>query len=294
MGLSSSIPLMTFYAIIQAIKHWSRYLAYKEFVLNTDHEALKYINSQSYLNKSHAIWVAYLQQFTFSLRHKSGVLNKVADGLSRRSTLLIEMKSEIVGFDEFCTFYARDSYFFNIFYALQREDSTAYPSYMIRDGFLFHGLKLCVPSCSLRAHLLVEHHKMGHFGKDKTFGLLQDAYYWLGMAKDMQNHVKRCQICQRSKGTATNAGLYLPLLVSDAPWRCISMDFVLGLPPTQRRSDSIMVVVDRFSKMAHFIPCKKTMDATNIANLFFKEVYKLHGVPTSIVSDRDAKFLAYF
>ncbi|XP_028071101.1 uncharacterized protein LOC114273497 [Camellia sinensis] len=132
---------LEFYAIIQAIKHWSYYLAYKEFVLNTDHEALKYIISQSHLNKRHGKWVAYLQQFTFSLRHKLGVLNKV--WLSRRTTLLIEMKNDVVGFDEFRTFYASDPYFSKIFDALQMEDRMAYPSYMIRDGFLFHGLKLC-------------------------------------------------------------------------------------------------------------------------------------------------------
>ena len=150
---------------------------------------------------------------------------------------------------------------------------------------------------SVRLLLMQESHGgglTGHFGQKKTYELLGDHFYWPKMRRDVTTFVERCITCHKAKSKLNPHGLYTPLPVPNIPWEDISMDFILGLPRTQRGKDSIFVVVDRFSKMAHFIPCNKSDDASHVTNLFFREIVSLHGMPRTIVSDRDAKFVSYF
>ena len=111
---------------------------------------------------------------------------------------------------------------------------------------------------------------MGHFGVKKTEDVLATHFFWPKMRRDVERFVARCTTCQKAKSRLNPHGLYMPLPVPSVPWEDISMDFVLGLPRTKKGRDSIFVVVDRFSKMAHFIPCHKSDDAANVADLFFR------------------------
>jgi hypothetical protein len=134
----------------------------------------------------------------------------------------------------------------------------------------------------------------GHFGRDKTFEIVNTKFFWPNIRRDVNIFVVVCIFFQTPKGGQQNTGMYMTLPVPKEPSIDISMDFVLGLPHSQRGHDSVFVVVDRFSKMAHFLPCKKTNDASQITQLFFKEIVRLHGLPKTITSDRNTKFLDHF
>ena len=130
-------------------------------------------------------------------------------------------------------------------------------------------------------------------GRDKIIALVEERYYWPHLKRDVEKFIKHCSTCQIAKGHAQNTSLYTLLPILEAPWEDLSMDFILRLPRTQRGTNSILVVVDRFSKMVRFIPCKKTSDARNIAQLFFQEVFAYMDY-LRLLSLIDSKFLSYF
>ncbi|WVZ98177.1 hypothetical protein U9M48_043646 [Paspalum notatum var. saurae] len=234
--LNYSVYDKELYALVRVLETWQHYLWPKEFVIHSDHEALKYLKGQAKLNRRHAKWVEFIETFPYIVKYKKGKDNVVADALSRKIVLLNQLE--------------------------------------VKES---HGGGLT-----------------GHFGQKKTYELLGDHFYWPKMRRDVIRFVERCITCHKAKSKLNPHGLYTPLPAPKIPWEDISMDFVLGLPRTQRGKDSIFVVVDRFSKMAHFIPCNKSDNASHVANLFFREIMKLHGVPKTIVSDRDVKFVSYF
>jgi hypothetical protein len=134
-----------------------------------------------------------------------------------------------------------------------------------------------------------------HPGETKMYQDLKKTYWWKRMKVDVAKYVSSCGVCQRVKAEHKRpAGLLQSLEVPEWPWDDIAMDFVVGLPRTRRGKDAVWVVVDRLSKVAHFIPIRTTDSASDLAPIYIREVVRLHGVPKTITSDRDAKFVSKF
>ena len=155
-----------------------------------------------------------------------------------------------------------------------------------------------VPSCeTLRGSIFHRLHcscSVGHSGRDVTHQRDKSLLYWKGMSKDIHKFIRECQVCQQCKyDIAAYPGLILPLPIPEAIWTDISLDFIDGLPLSFGKS-MILVVVDRLTKAAHFIALAHPYLASSVAQSFLDKIFKLHGFPRSIVSDRDAVFLSEF
>ena len=146
---------------------------------------------------------------------------------------------------------------------------------------------MCIPQGALRELLVRKAHRAalaGHFGQNKTIDILKELFCFPEMGSDVHKVVSACSINHKTK-SQFHQGLYSSLPVPIQLWDNVSMDFIATLPRTQRGKDAITPVVERFSKMAHFVSCHKTDDASYIAKLYFKKIIRLHEVlkPSSCI-----------
>jgi len=171
---------------------------------------------------------------------------------------------------------------------------------VLKDGLLWNaqGL-LLIPPGPLRQQLITEAHVpvySGHGGVAKTMHQLRLAgVHWPGLKSDVKSFVAACDSCQRNKtSTQAPAGTLQPLAIPVERWDTISMDLITDLPVTLGRNDSVIVFVDKLSKMVELVPCKKTIDAAGFAEVFVRSIVMRYGVPVVIISDRDPRFTAVF
>lgn len=290
-------------AIVHAIKVWRHYLDAQAFIVHTDHSPLTYLQSQPKLSKRQARWLEVLQEFKFEIKYKAGKDNVVADALSRATH---QLENQAMMTHQLETDLAA-----RVFAAYEVDDlckklidDTNRPSNVRWDGqklwkHIGGSWKWWIPEDEgLRNEVLKECHNTsiaGHLGRNKTKSRVQHRYYWPKLTSDVQVYVGQCIQCQRNKASHQKPmGKLQPLPRPDERWIEVSMDFVGPLPKTSNGADYLLVIVDRYSKMIHLIPTSQRVTAIEVANLYFQHVFKLHGLPEQIVSDRDSRFISHF
>ena len=167
------------------------------------------------------------------------------------------------------------------------------------DGMIVKGQRMCVPEYGeLKREIMEEAHSSAyamHPGSTKMYKTLKEHYWWNGMKKEIASFVSRCLTCQQVKAEHQKpAGKIQLLPIPVWKWEKITMNFVISLLRTQRQHDAIWVIVDRLTKSAHFLPINVEDSLEKLAQLYVDEIVRLHGVPVSIVSDRDPRFTSRF
>ncbi|GJP62218.1 hypothetical protein CLOP_g19306 [Closterium sp. NIES-67] len=254
-------------AIVHAFKIWRCYLTGADVTVRTDHKSLQYLRAQPNLNPRQIRWLDFFESnFHYTITYKRGA-NNIADALTRPTAHTDAILQHTT---------ATGQYF-------NKRDTS----------------RIWVPGYDLTRTLLIqESHNnptSGHFGVDKTLKTLQRYYYWPNMADDVRKYVSSCTACQIMNSSHQRAaGLLQPLDPPERPWQYITMDYVTGLPAGPSGNDAILVIVDRLTKMAHFIACQQTITAEQTAQMFIANVIRLHGLPTAIILDRGPKFTSNF
>ncbi|WVZ67898.1 hypothetical protein U9M48_016915, partial [Paspalum notatum var. saurae] len=274
-------------AILIAIQHW--------------HKSLVQLSEQ----RLHTPWqqkvFTKLLGLQYKIVYKKGVDNRVADALSRHleAPLTCAALSSVTPqwISPVQTGYSQDPETMDIMSKMSI-DPQAIPGFELSNGLLKFQKRVWIGNNpELQQQLITACHSSalgGHSGIPVTYRRMKQMFAWKGMKWTVQDYVRTCPVCQQAKPDRTKLpGLLAPLPVPTNAWQVISMDFVERLPLTSH-ANCIMVIVDSFTKYAHFLPLRHPFTATSVAQLFLDNIYKLHGLPVSIISDRDRVFTSKF
>nr|GEW13498.1 Ty3/gypsy retrotransposon protein [Tanacetum cinerariifolium] len=296
---SASTYIRELYAITEAVKKWRHYLLGRTFRVFTDQRSLKHLLTQLVQSPDQYKWASKLLGYDFEVHYKPEKENHVADALSRiEESQLLSLSTPIFPWLQ----ELRDCYSTTsegrefVTRVAQRVD--ALPDHHIHDGLVYIHDHLFIPDIpSLRLKLLNEFHSTtigGHSGITATIKRISGSFSWPNLSKDVNRFIHECTICQQTKYSRQKPyGLLQALPIPNQVWEEISMDFITNLPHSNGKS-AIWVIVDRLTKFAHFLALPTHYTAASLATLFLNHIYRLHGLPTSILSDRDPIFLSRF
>jgi hypothetical protein len=263
--------------ILHDLNKWRKYLMGKRFEMITDCNSLKYLFDQPTLNARQSRWLEFLYEYDFDIKHIKGKEKKVANALNKRvhelhATTISMYQTDLKGrIFEIAKVYLR--YMELVTKLQQGKMQEKDEDYELRiDGILLYINKIYVPSShELRSMILKELHNVpyvGHPGYQKIVATIKSHYYWSGTKKEIEEYIAKLLECQRVKAEHRHpVGLLQPLPIPEWKWEVVKMDFITGLPKTNKKHDSIMVVVDKLTKASHFIPMKDTQKETNVDNI---------------------------